>query len=335
MTDEAASEIRDMHQAIWGVLTDGLPVVLTAHARLDGDAVGSVLALWHGLRDRGVAAHQFFQPPTPVMFHFLPGMEHRREDPAQLPKSYNLVVIDCGTFDRVGEAADRLTGRVRTVNIDHHDGNAFFGDINYVVPSASSCGEMIRDLLAAGGVSLSGPIADCLFTAIVTDTGQFSHQDTTPQALHVCAECVGAGARPHELVRKLFLSPSPAQVKLRHLALGTLRFYNEGRIATMEITEDMFLRTALGPLDTEGFAEVPVTIQGVCASALFKEMPDCDYIKVSMRGREEVDVRQVACLFGGGGHRYAAGCEIHDSLANARAAVVRELAQHLAGQLEK
>jgi len=313
MADEAGSEIRDVHRAIWDVLTDGLPAVLTAHERLDGDAVGSVLALWHGLRDRGLPAHLFFQPPTPVMFHFLPGMERRQEDPAQLPGSYNLVVIDCGTFDRVGEAADRLTGRVRTVNIDHHDGNAFFGDINYVMPSASSCGEMIWGLLAAADVALSVPMADCLFTAIVTDTGQFSHQDTTPQALHVCAECVGAGARPHELVRKLFLSPSPAQVKLRHLALGTLRFYNGGRI----------------------FAEVPVSIQGVCASALFKEIPDCDYIKVSMRSREQVDVRQVACLFGGGGHRHAAGCEIHDTLANARAAVVRQLEQHLAGQLEE
>ncbi len=335
MTAEAAFESAGMHRAIWEVMTDGLPAVLTSHARLDGDAVGSVLAFWHGLRHRGVEAHQYFQPPIPAMFHFLPGMDNCCGDPAHLPASYNLVVIDCGAFDRIGDAADRLTGRVQTVNIDHHDGNSLFGDINYVDPRASSCGEMVCELLGAGGVPLSGPIAECLFTAIVTDTGQFSHQDTTPEALNVCAECVRAGARPHELIRKLFMSPSPAQVKLRHLALGTLQFHDQGRIATMEITQDMFRRTELGPLDTEGFAEVPISIQGVWASVLFKEMPGCGYIKVSMRGRGEVDVRQVACVFGGGGHRYAAGCEIQDSLANVRSAVVRELERQLDGLLER
>lgn len=330
MTTECGPTGVETCRAIWEMLTDGRPVVITSHARLDGDAVGSVLALWHGLKGQGVEAYQVFQPPTPSMFDFLPGMADRCGDPAELPRAYTLVVIDCGTFDRIGDLASRLTGRVRTVNIDHHDGNALFGDVNYVSTQASSCGEMISELLAAGGVSLTLAMAQCLFTAIVTDTGQFSHQDTTPKAFRVCAECVRAGARPYELVRTLFLSPSAAQVKLRHLTLGTLQFHDEGRIATMEITEEMFERTGLSPVDTEGFAEVPISIQGVRASALLKEMPGCDYIKVSIRSKEEVDVYAVASVFGGGGHRHAAGCEIAESLDNARRAVVRQL-QHQLG----
>jgi phosphoesterase RecJ-like protein len=318
-----------MHEAIWGLLTDGLPAVVTSHARLDGDAVGSAVALWHGLRDRGVDAYQVFEPPTPSMFHFLEGLVDDGADLARLPGSYNLVVIDCGALERVGELADKLTGRTRTVNIDHHDSNAFFGDVNYVDPAASSCGEMVYGILKAGQVPLTAAIAECLFTAIVTDTGQFSHQDTTPAALNICAECMQAGAEPHELIRRLFMSPSPAQVKLRHLALGTLRFYGGARIATMDITEGMFRQTGLGPIDTEGFAEVPVTIQGVQASALLKEMPGCGYIKVSLRSREAVDVCAVARSFGGGGHVHAAGCELEGTLEEAREAVAERLQEQL------
>ena len=329
MTVESKLDVAEMHRQIWDVLSDGLPVVLTSHSHLDGDAVGSVLGLWHGLRHKGIEGHYFFQPPTPAMFDFLPGMDSRCEDPAQLPEAYNLVVIDCGTFERIGDLAGQLGGRERTVNIDHHDGSSLFGDLNYVACSASSCGEMIYELLSCGDVPLTASIAECLFTAIVTDTGQFSHEDTTPEALRVCAECVRAGAQPYELVRRLFLSPSAAQVKLRHLALGTLQFYRDGRLSTMEVTEEMFQRTGLRPLDTEGLAEVPVTIQGVCGSALLKEMPGCGYIKVSLRSREKMDVYAVAGVFGGGGHTHAAGCEIADTLENARRAVVQELEKQL------
>lgn len=326
---EPAKDRHSVHTAIWDVLTNGLPAVVTAHERLDGDGVGSALALWHALGALGVQAHAFFQPPTPAMFEFLSGMEARCGDASKLPQAYNLVVLDCGTLDRVGEQADRLTGRAQTVNIDHHDSNAHFGDVDYVDPGASSCGEMIHALLAHGRVPITEAMADCLFTAIVTDTGQFSHQDTTPEALQVCAECMRAGARPHELIRRLFMSPSPAQVKLRHLALGTLRFHDEGRVATIVVTEDMFRKTALGPVDTEGFVETAIAIQGVRAAALLKEMPGCGYIKVSLRSRDSLDVCAVAKVFGGGGHMHAAGCEIADSLEGVRRTIVGQIEEHL------
>jgi len=339
MPAEPRQDAVEIRKAIWRVLGDGLPVVVTSHMRLDGDAVGSALALWHGLTAKGVRAYHLFQPagqpeppqgqdllaPTPSMFGFLKGLECCLRDPAELPPSYNLVVIDCGGFDRLGELGPRLTGSVRTVNIDHHDSNACFGDLNYVDPMASSCGEMVYELLRDGGVPLTADIADCLFTAIVTDTGQFSYEHTTPEALSICAECMRAGTQPYELMRRLFMSPSPGQVKLRHLALGTLRFHGEGRIATMTVTEEMFRQTGLGPADTEGFAEIPIAIQGVQASALLKEMPGCDYIKVSMRSRESVDVCRVAQAFGGGGHVRAAGCEIRDGLENVRETVAGRL----------
>jgi phosphoesterase RecJ-like protein len=315
----------EIHESIWDTLTGGLPAVITSHVRLDGDGIGSALALWHGLRDGGVDTRIVFQPPVPGMFGFLPGLNGSVDDPSSLPAAYNVAVVDCGTFARVGEIGNALAGRRHTINIDHHESNTFFGDLNYVDPGASSSGEMIRSLFCTAGIALTHPIAECLFAAIVSDTGQFSHQDTTPQALNVCAECIAAGARPDVLVRRLFMAPSPGQVRLRQLALGTLEFYCDQRVSTMTVTEEMFRQTGLGPLDTEGFADIPISIQGVQASALLKEMPGCDYVKVSLRSRGEVDVCQVAELFGGGGHAHAAGCEIGRGLEETERIVVDEL----------
>ena len=315
---------------IWEALTDGGLVVVTSHERLDGDGVGSALALCHALRGRGVEVRAFFQPPTPPMFDFLPGMDCCCRDARLLPDSYTLAVLDCGALSRVGDQADLLAaGSTRTINIDHHGSNDLFGDITYVDAQASSSGEMIYGLLKGAGVPLTAEIAECLYAAIVTDTGQFAHQGTTPAALRICAECMAAGVAPHTLVARLFRSPTAEQVKLRSLAVGTLEFHDHGRLATMLITGEMFARTGLGLIDTEGFAEVPIGIQGVTASALLKQMPGSDYIKVSMRSRDPVDVCAVARKFGGGGHVHAAGCEIEDTLENAREAIVKQLETQL------
>ncbi len=319
----------DTCRAIWRRLRDGSPAVITAHLRLDADGAGSVLALRHALILLGVEVHHIFPGPTPTMFDFLPGMQEiSRAD--ELPSRYNLIVVDCGTPERVGELSEVLTGAVCTVNIDHHPTNDGFGDLNLVDAQASSCGEMIGSLLEAGGVRMTPEIAECLLAAIVGDTGQFSHGDTTPHSLEVAAQCIRAGARPAVIAAHLFASLTPAQVRLKHLVLGSLQLHADGRIATMEVTREMLERTGLEPVDSEGFADLPANIQGVRASALFRELPEDGCIKVSMRSRSAADVCAAASQFGGGGHVQASGCEIRDTLDNARRAVVRVLKEQLA-----
>ncbi len=310
---------------VWNALTDGRPVVITSHVRLDGDGLGSSLAVWHALRSAGVQCCVALQPPTPTTFDFLPGTEHIATNAAALPERYHLAVIDCGNVGRLGELGGVLNGGGYTINIDHHASNTLFGDLNYVNVKASSCGEMVHHLFGAVGVRIDRPIAECLFAAVVTDTGQFSHENVTSAAFATCADCVQAGVRPHELVQKLFFSPTQQQMRLRHMATGTLQFHASGRIATMAVTLDMFAQTGLGPIDTEGFADIPIEVRGVEASALLKEMPDCDYTKVSMRSRGRVDVCAVARSFGGGGHTHAAGCEVMEGLESARCKIVRAL----------
>jgi len=310
---------------LWQALTDGTPVVLTAHERADGDSLGSTLALWHALKGAGVAARAFFQRPLPPALEFLPGLEDCPAEPQDLPATCQLVLLDCGDLRRAGPWAQRLAGMVRTFNIDHHAGNTRFADLNLVDAAASSCGEIVHELIAAAGVPLTRQIAECIFAAIVTDTGRFAFANTTPGCLEVCARCVRAGASPRELGDRLFMSQTKAQFVLRQMTAGTLQLHDEGRIATLVVTRAMFCRTGLGPVHTDRFADMTLSIRGVMAGALLKELPDSEYIKVSMRSRAPVDVRRVAEFFGGGGHARAAGFEIRGGLDNARTAVLERL----------
>jgi phosphoesterase RecJ-like protein len=244
-------------------------------------------------------------------------------------------VADCGALERIGSLAEHAHRAVRIVNVDHHLTNSLFGDINYVDRAASSCGELVYRIVEAGKVPITKELADCLYGAILTDTGRFSYANTTTEAFEICARLVRAGACPYELAEKLCHSPLESMVRLQGLAIGTLRLEAEGRIATMEITSEMFERTGARPVDTQGLADIPVSIKGVMASALLKELPgapkDC-CIKASLRSRPSgnaVDVCAVAEAFGGGGHRHAAGCELSGPLCEARRAVVEMLRRQL------
>ena len=324
-----------IEKRIWNLVTDGTPVVVTSHVNLDGDGVGAVLALWHGLRSVGVECVQYHEPPMPSVFEFLPGLDRRVKNVRRLPKRFHLVAVDSGTLDRTGALAEKASQAVRIVNIDHHRTNDRFGHINYVVRDASSSGELIYKVLEAGGVPLTPEISLCLYTAIVTDTGRFSYSNTTREAFEICGRLMKAGVCPWELCERLFGSPPDAVVRLMGLTLGTLKLDAGGRVATMEITDKMFRQTGTHPVDTQGFADMAIAVQGVAASALLKEITErgrLKYVKMSLRSRPgdgSVDVCAVAETFCGGGHRHAAGCEFYGTLAQARKAVVAELRRHL------
>jgi len=304
----------DVEKRIWSALTDGSAAVLTTHARLDGDAIGATLALYHALRLWGAPVHQVYVPPRPRVFEFLPGIKECVDSGDGLPSRFKLAVVDCASLARTGVSQEVLDRSELIINIDHHLTNNRFGHINYVIPEASSSGELIHRILHANGVALSKPMAECLFAAIVTDTGRFCHRNTTSGALDICAELVRHGACPHEIAERLFSCPSPAQVKLQTIAMQSLRFEAGGRIAVMTVSAEMFAHAGIGPADTQGLADIPVSIEGVEVGVLLKEIPGCDHVKASLRSRDAVDVCEVAVAFGGGGHLHAAGCEIRRPL---------------------
>ncbi|MFP4027170.1 MAG: DHH family phosphoesterase [Candidatus Brocadiia bacterium] len=310
-------------------------MVVTSHQNLDGDGAGAALALWNGLNKSAIKCLTYFKPPIPKALQSLPGLGEHVENITELPSRFHLVVLDCGSIDRIGELSREKTRFVKIINIDHHRTNDFFGHQNLVEQTVSSTAELVYRILKTGDVCFEESIARCLYAAILTDTGSFTFSNTTPQAFEIAAELVHLGVEPWRLADKLYFSPPEEVVRLKGLAISTLRLEKNGRVATMKITEDMFRQTGACPVDTQGFADIPISVRNVEVSALLKEIkgnpkPPC--IKISLRSRaarQPVDVCAVAESFGGGGHRHAAGCEMEVDIDEARKIIVETLSQEL------
>lgn len=305
--------------------------LLSSHANPDGDAIGSELGLARLLRALGKSAAVWNLHPSPTLYLGLPGaasIHVGAEPPRGFPDDFDAaIVLECPTLDRTG-LEDRLAA-LPLLNIDHHLGNAHYGELNWVDPEAPAVGVMVADLARALGLSLDTETANCLLLALVTDTGGFRFANATPQAFEAAAKLVAAGAQVEAVSHWLYESQPEGAVRLLGELLATLeRHGTAGRIATVHLAAAMFERAGAGPGDSEGLIDVPRSIAGVEAVALLREIGP-ERWKVSLRSRGLVDVERVARAREGGGHRNAAGCRFDGPLAAARAALVADLERAL------
>lgn len=331
-TMQKANSKPAVEEQIWQTLTDGTPVVLTSHQGLDPDGLGSALGLWHVLRQEDVACRQVYPPPLPKAYSFLPGVEEAHYSADSLPERFNLVMIDCGAFSRVADLAEDFRSAEKIINIDHHATNDYFGDLCLVEENASSCGELVHRIIEHAGASVTKKAAECIYAAILSDTGKFTYHNTNAEVFRICHKLVLAGAHPTKMANLIYASPTLPEVRLKAEAVRTLKFHDDGKIGLMRITTDMFHDVGLSPVDCHGFADIPASVRGVEVGVLLKEMPDEDYVDVSMRSRDHVDVCKVAGAFGGGGHRHAAGCEIVADLDEAEEMLVETIRRQFKDQ---
>ena len=297
--------------------------LVTSHVRIDGDGIGAALGLACLLRGLGRRAHVVTDGPIPKIFRFLPAAGEVGTSADAVRDDHDLVVcLDVPELARVGAVAERLPKSARIVKIDHHVGGDDFGDFNWVDASASSVGEMIYRMARQEGWSITPECATCLHVAIMTDTGRFCFANTTPEAMDAAAHLLECGADLVREVREIYRSQEPGLIRLRGMALQSLRLTNDGQVAWMWITRKMLEDTGAKPIDTQEFADLTQGIGGVRIGVLLRELPRKQRpdgaagprVKVSLRSADDVDVRAVAARFGGGGHRAAAGCEIAGTL---------------------
>ncbi len=300
--------------------------LIVSHANPDGDAIGSGLGLARLLRHAGKEAAVWNLHPTPTTYRALPdsaAMHAGTEPPAGFPDAFDcVVVLECPTLDRTG--LDAALAPLLLVNIDHHLGNSGYGVENWVDPSAPAVAVMVAELARSLGVTIDPATADCLLLALVSDTGGFRFSNATPAAFEAAAELVREGARPEQVSQWLNESQPASAVRLLGLVLGTLELHSGGRIATVHLDKEMFLRTGAQAGDSEGLVDVPRTIAGVEAVALLRETGPGEF-KVSLRSRGAVDVQAVAGRHGGGGHKNAAGCKVAGELPSLKSLLVGEL----------
>jgi phosphoesterase RecJ-like protein len=278
--------------------------VLSSHARPDGDAIGSQLAMAYALRALGKDVRVVNRDPAPpplMAFAGVPDIEIAEKVDGNFDAA---IIMECGDLARTGvEGLDR--GFV--INIDHHPGNTGYGQINWFDPAAAACGEMVFDLVVGLGVPLTAEIATHVYVAILTDTGSFHFSSISPRTFDICRGLLEAGVDPVGVARSVYDSGTMARLKLSGALLSGMRIDPTGRIALLYLDHEI-ARAAGGTYeDTDGLINEPLTVKEVQAVVFFKHVQGDEY-RVSMRSKGAIDVNAVAKAFGGGGHKNAAGC---------------------------
>lgn len=284
--------------------------VLMTHVDPDADGIGCMLALGRSLADAGKDVLLLTPQTLEGPLRNLKGSDRIVAGLRPNPRCDVAVALDCAEKSRLGDLADFFDQHDHTLNIDHHETNDGFADVNLIDSAASSTGELVYHILKKGNVSVHSEVASNLLAAIQTDTGSFKYTNTTPAAMRMGAELIKAGARPWEISREIMDGYGVERLKLLEMALSTLEFYFHDRLGMMTLRRHMFEQAGAGSTDSERFVDYPRFVHGVQVAATLREI-DTDHYKFSLRSDQRVDVAQLAANFGGGGHKRAAGFECH------------------------
>lgn len=306
--------------SIAALLAAARSLVITGHVHPDGDCLGSVLALYHGLVATGKKVQMLIDDDIPAMYRFMPGVELIGKPADAKLVCDALVVLDASDAERIGKVGAAVEAPV--INIDHHTSNVKFADYWLIDSQAAATGELILRLFREMKTEITEDIAICLYTAIATDCGFFKYANTSPSTLRDAAYLMECGAQPHLIAEQLDTRPLATLTALGKV-LQTLEFHSGGQIATISVTREVGEYAQ----NTEGFINYPRTVEGVEVAIMFKEAEDKN-VRVSLRSKN-IDVSSIALSFGGGGHMRAAGCTVTGSLKDAQAKVVTAVTEAL------
>lgn len=285
---------------------------LSTHINPDGDAIGSELALYNFLTEIGKSVKVFNTDAVPKNYKFLPSWEIiEGVNAVDTYRPEVLVVLDASTLERIGKALSKTLLPIdKLVNIDHHATAEAFGDINLIMPSASSTSEIVYKLIKHSQTPIGKASALCLYTGLMFDTGCFRYSNTTPETHRIAAELIEIGEfAPDEVYRNVYEQLPVAKLRLLSEVLSTLQVTDDGKIASVYATQEMFRHTGTNTDAVEGIVNQIQAIAGVEVALCASEMTDRS-TKVSLRSQGHVDVSQLAAEFEGGGHARAAGCRL-------------------------
>ena len=325
-TTTIATELAQAAKAIRG----GERFLVTTHENPDGDALGSMLAMKLALDQLGKDSSMLLvgEAPLPGEYSFMTLEGLLRRIPDDAPERI-LLALDCANESRIGPDPEVLQLSPLVVNVDHHHDNSRFGDVNVIDATASSTGELLRDLFRELDVGLTPQIAEALYIALVTDTGRFQYTNTTPKSLRLAAELVEAGADLHRIFQGVYESVQFAKLKLLARALERAQVYEGGRLVVSYLLRDDFQEVGAAEPYSEGIIDYLRAVEGADMAALIREPPRSGgpLHRVSLRSsHDELDVSAIARKSDGGGHRQAAGFSSEASIEEITDFVRREFA---------
>lgn len=283
---------------------------LSFHTSPDGDAIGSTLALLNALRHLGKDSYIISRDVISDNLSFLSFANEIDGNTLEPKEGTDLVMIlDCGNVERISADLSNYKGKI--INIDHHISNEEYGFINYVDVSAAATCEISYLLAKELGIDFNNKtdveinIGDAVYTGIVTDTGSFRHSNVTKRTHKIVSELIELGVNNSKVHSNLFDNKPFEKVKLMGCVLSNIELALENKVAVLEIPKGMLEEFNLKNTDTSDIISVGLGIKGVEVSMLLKEVEDG--VKGSLRSKNDVDVRKVAEVYGGGGHIKAAG----------------------------
>ncbi|MGA3268669.1 MAG: DHH family phosphoesterase [Verrucomicrobiota bacterium] len=290
-------------------LRESKTVCIAGHVRPDGDCVGSQLSLALALQNEGKQVTCWNEDAIPQKYRFL-DRDGLFQKPRHGLKFDCVVAADCASFERLGKVGECVNHRKILINIDHHESNTRYADVNWVSAREPSCGELIYRLLKVARWPVTRPIADCLFTAVSTDTGSFQYSTTRPGTLHTAAELLAHGADLGKICNEVYQSYPVPRARLLKYIYSRFRLTAGDRIAWFWLKKADFTRTGADSTDTEGLIDHIRAIEPVVVACVFEELGP-ELTRVSLRSKSDrVNVNEIAAQFGGGGHSAAAGARI-------------------------
>ncbi|MDP8299865.1 MAG: bifunctional oligoribonuclease/PAP phosphatase NrnA [Candidatus Tantalella remota] len=304
--------------------------LITAHVNPEGDSIGSQLAMWGMLTKMGKKAVLVDQDDVPYNIKFLSGSGLVGKS---VPEGFNVetvLILDCPVRERIGSLGGDPGEKTFTINIDHHVSNEFFADVNWVDPAASSVGEMVYVLAKEAGVEMDKDLAECLYAAIVTDTGMFNYDNTSQRTHDIAGELIALGVSPKKVRGEIYENKAVCDIRILGKVLSTLQLEGEGRVAHISLTAVMYAEEGADVVSTDEFINYPRAVKGVEVAVFFKESPVfAKKVNVSFRSKGKTDVNRIASVFGGGGHPQASGCVLDCGLEEARKKVLKETVKML------
>ena len=299
-------------------------ILLLSHMNPDGDTLGSMCALYSMIYKRfKIKADMNVVSNIPYNYKFLPnvGLAERYYDKSLV---YDLVItLDVAAIDRVMDSKILFDKAKCTVNIDHHKTNPKFGDYQIIEPDASSCGEVLFNYFKAHNWVLTEDAAICLYTAIMTDTGNFRFENTSSNTFRAAADLVDAGANPNYIYKKCYETKTKNYVMFQNYCVNKAVFIEDNKIAYTTVYKKDLEKFSAGDDYTDGIAETLRAIDTTEVSFVAKEV-ESKLTKISMRSKK-ADVAAVCMKFGGGGHTFAAGCTIKANIKDSITQLLKEI----------
>ncbi|MCD8308546.1 MAG: bifunctional oligoribonuclease/PAP phosphatase NrnA [Clostridia bacterium] len=295
-------------QAVAEKLKNATTAAIFCHVRPDGDALGSGMALCLAMRAAGKKAYFVCEEKVPEKFLFLPAL--KKVCTGMPDADFDILIsVDCAEESRMGAFAQEYARfKGVTVNIDHHISNTNYGMYNCVKERTATC-EILPEILKEAGFEINKEIADLLMLGLVTDSGCFAHKDVTENTFLVAAELAKAGADVSIVNYNMYARQKKSRALLYARAMNSLRFALSDAFALVCVTAEDLSQTGADQSMTEGFADFPLSIDGVEVAAALMEVKHGQF-KISLRSKGTVNVNKVASVFGGGGHILASGCMI-------------------------